>query len=205
MLPLPRRGLYLLTPDTPDDAHLFAQVAAVLPFAACLQYRNKAADAAARLRQAHTLRQMCAAVGVCFIVNDDPVLARDVGADGVHLGADDASLPAARTLLGAHAIIGISGYNSLARAEAAVAAGADYVAFGAVFASATKPGAQAAALSLFAEAAHLPVPKVAIGGITPDNAHLAVAAGADLIAVIGGIFHAAYPVEAARRCAAVFD
>lgn len=205
MTDFPRHGLYLITPDIAEDAQLFARVAEVLPFAACLQYRNKAADAAMRLRQATTLRQMCHDAGTCFIVNDDAQLAHAVAADGVHLGEADGSLQTARKLLGQESIIGISCYNDAARARAATAQGADYVAFGAVFASASKPGARPAALSLFTDVADIAVPKVAIGGITPDNAHLVAAAGADLIAVIAGVFAADNPVAAARRCAAVFD
>ncbi len=204
-IPFPRRGLYLITPDHDDSAQLLAQVEAVLPFAACLQYRNKRADAKRRHDEAMALRAMTRQQGVCFIVNDDADLARQVEADGVHLGEGDGALTDARRLLGAACHIGISCYDDLPRAEAAVAAGADYVAFGALFASATKPAARRASPALLTAAAKLGVPRVAIGGITPDNAHLAVAAGADLLAVIGGVFAAADPREAARACAAAFD
>ncbi|PJK12101.1 thiamine phosphate synthase [Lysobacteraceae bacterium NML95-0200] len=204
MTDFPRRGLYLITPDGEDTRQLLRQVAQVLPFAACLQYRNKRADAVQRLAEAAALRELCTAHGVCFIVNDDVWLAQEVAADGVHLGKGDGSLQVARELLGANASIGISCYDDAARAREAAAEGADYVAFGAVFASATKPGARAASLKLFAETMDIDVPKVAIGGITPDNAHQVAAAGADLIAVIAGVFAADSPVDAARRCAAVF-
>lgn len=205
MTDFPRRGLYLITPDSDDTHQLLRQVSQVLPFTACLQYRNKRAEAVQRLAEATALRELCTAHGVCFIVNDDVWLAHEVAADGVHLGEADSSLQAAREWLGENAIIGISCYDDAERARGAAAQGADYVAFGAVFASATKPGARAAALRLFADTADIAVPKVAIGGITPDNAHQVVAAGADMIAVIGGVFAADNPVAAARRCAAVFD
>ncbi|MDO4710176.1 MAG: thiamine phosphate synthase [Pseudomonadota bacterium] len=200
-----RHGLYLITPDTDDSYQLLRQVARVLPFAACLQYRNKRADDVRRLAEAAALRELSKMHGVCFIVNDDVWLAHEVAADGVHLGETDGSLQTAREWLGESAIVGISCYDDTERARAAAAQGADYVAFGAVFASATKPGARAAPLTLFADAADIRVPKVAIGGITPDNAHQVVAAGADMIAVIGGVFAADNPVDAAQRCAAVFD
>ncbi|PJJ95776.1 thiamine phosphate synthase [Lysobacteraceae bacterium NML75-0749] len=205
MTDFPRRGLYLITPDSDDTHQLLRRVSQVLPFAACLQYRNKRANDECRLAEAAALRELSKTYGVCFIVNDDVWLAHEVAADGVHLGEADSSLQAAREWLGENAIIGISCYDDAERARGAAAQGADYVAFGAVFASATKPGARAAALRLFADTADIAVPKVAIGGITPDNAHQVVAAGADMIAVIGGVFAADNPVAAARRCAAVFD
>lgn len=202
----PRRGLYLITPDADDSATLLARVTEVLPHAAALQYRNKrAADDGQRLHEARALRALCERHGVCFIVNDDARLALAVDADGVHLGRDDGQLAHARALLGEPRCIGASCYDSLQQARDAVAAGADYIAFGALFASSTKPDAARATPALFAQAATLGVPKVAIGGISPDNARQAVAAGADVIAVIGAVFDAADPVSAARACAAAFD
>ncbi|WP_147653203.1 thiamine phosphate synthase [Vulcaniibacterium gelatinicum] len=193
-----RRGLYLITPDEPDTERLRRRVAAVLPFASCLQYRNKTADAALRRAQAAMLRALCTAAGVPLIVNDDPALAAEAGADGVHLGEHDAGVAAARARLGAEALIGVSCYDDPARAEAAAAAGADYLAFGAFFPSPTKPHARRATPALLHAAARLGLPRVAIGGITPDNARALVAAGADLVAVISGVFEAADPVAAAR-------
>ena len=198
----PRRGLYLVTPE-PLPAP--AVVRGVLPHAACLQYRSKQADAGTREREALALRAACARAGVAFIVNDDVALARKVGAEGVHLGERDDDIAAARALLGPDAIIGGSCYDDLARAEAAARAGASYVAFGAFFASPTKPHARRATTALLRDAAALGLPRVAIGGITPDNAAPLVAAGADLIAVISGVFAAPDAVAAARACAALFD
>ena len=120
-----------------------------------------------------------------------------MGADGVHLGRDDGDIAAARARLGEHAILGASCYDQLPLARAAIAAGADYVAFGAVCPSATKPNAVRAPLSLFADSATLGAPRVAIGGITPANAGEIVAAGADMLAVIGGVFDAEDPLAAA--------
>src|SRR6185312_14152545 len=114
------------------------------------------------------LKQLCDTHAVPLIVNDDVALAFAVGAAGVHLGRDDDDVAAARAALGAGAIIGVSCYDSLERARAAAAAGADYVAFGAFFPSPTKPQAVRASLDLLRQSATLGVPRVAIGGITPD-------------------------------------
>lgn len=200
--PFPARGLYLITPDDGDGDALLARVRAVLPHAACLQYRRKRTDATQRRQEAIRLRAVCRETGTCFIVNDDPWLARDVDADGVHLGEDDGGIKEARILLGADRCIGMSCYDDAALARNAAAAGADYVAFGALFPSSTKPATRRAAPALFAETSGLGVPRVAIGGITPDNAPIAVAAGADLLAVIGGVFDAPEPAAAARSIAA---
>ncbi|RPE75731.1 thiamine phosphate synthase [Vulcaniibacterium tengchongense] len=202
----PRRGLYAITPDEPDTARLLARVEPVLAAgAAWLQYRNKRADAILRRAQAQALRPLCARHRVPLIVNDDWHLAAQVGADGAHLGEDDGELAAARRALGPQALLGASCYDRLDLAEAAVAAGADYVAFGAFFPSSTKPQqTRRATTRLLAEAAALGVPRVAIGGITPDNARPLVAAGADLIAAIGGVFDARDPAAAARAYRACF-
>lgn len=202
----PARGLYLVTPDVDahDAAALLARSIDLLPYVRCLQYRNKRADAARGLQEARAWGAACRAAGVCFIVNDDPQLALEAEADGVHLGRADAGIEAARRLLGAERAIGVSCYDDIARAHAAARAGADYVAFGALFPSATKPFAPRAAPALFAQAAALHLPRVAIGGINADNAEAAVAAGADLIAVIAGVFGAPDPALAARKCAAAF-
>jgi len=199
-----RRGLYLITPDDPDTEALCARVHALLPYAACLQYRNKRADAALRHAQAALLAEASRAAGVPFMVNDDAHLAAQVGADGVHLGEHDGTVAAARGILGERAIVGVSCYDDLHRAEAAATAGADYIAFGAFFPSITKPNARRATLDLLRAAATLDIPRVAIGGITPDNARPLVDAGADLLAIVGGVFDAPDPVAAARACRSLF-
>lgn len=199
------RGLYAITPDTDNSEQLIEQVSAALDGGArILQYRNKGSDAVRRLWQANILKSLAQSRGALFIVNDDVALAEAVRADGVHLGRDDDAIAAARARLGDGAIIGASCYNSLDLARSAVAAGASYVAFGAVFASGTKPGAVHAPLSLFADAAGLGVPRVAIGGITADNAGQVVAAGADAIAVIGGLFDGDGIAERAATLAALY-
>jgi len=198
------RGLYLITPEEPDTTRLLARVATVLPQAAWLQYRQKDADAGRRLAQATALQALCVDAGVPLIVNDDVALTAAVGAAGVHLGEDDGDIAAARALLGPEAIVGASCYDEQALAERAVAAGASYVAFGAFFPTTSKVTTRRATPALLADAAALGVPRVAIGGITPDNMGPLVAAGADLVAVIGGVFEAADPVAAAKAYAAAF-
>jgi thiamine-phosphate pyrophosphorylase len=198
------RGLYLITPEEPDTARLLARVAAVLPQATWLQYRQKEADADLRLAQATALQALCVQAGVPLIINDDVALAVAVGAAGVHLGEDDGDLVAARQRLGVQAIIGASCYDDAVLAERAVAAGASYVAFGAFFPTTSKVTTRRATPALLAGAAALDVPRVAIGGITPDNMGPLVAAGADLVAVIGGVFEAADPVAAAVAYADAF-
>jgi thiamine-phosphate pyrophosphorylase len=204
-LPVPRpRGLYLITPDETDTARLLARVGPVLAAGPTwLQYRNKAADAALRRVQAAALLPLCAEHGIPLIVNDDWRLAAELGAAGAHLGDDDGELAAARAALGRHAILGASCYDDAGRARDAAAAGASYVAFGAFFPTSTKPGARRADPALLRARAGADLPRVAIGGITPENAAALVAAGADLVAVIAGVFAAVDPVAAVhayRHC-----
>ncbi len=198
-------GLYLITPEETDSARLVERVRAVLPFAALLQYRDKQSDARTQLERARALKALCDEFAVPLIINDDVALAEAVSASGVHLGEDDGAIADARVRLGDNAIIGASCYDDIDLARAAVAQGADYIAFGALFPSPTKPHARRATPELFAQAAVLGVPRVAIGGITPDNVHAAIAVGADLASVISGVFDAPDPATAARICAAAFD
>jgi thiamine-phosphate pyrophosphorylase len=177
------RGLYAITPEGADLERKLR--AALEGGVACVQYRRKAGNAA----EAQAVVRLCREFGVPAIVNDDVELALEVGADGAHLGRDDGDLAAARRRLGKR-ILGASCYADMALARAAVAAGADYIAFGAVFASPTKPRAAHAPLSLFKQAAGLGVPLAAIGGITAENAGEVVRAGADLLAVISDLFDA---------------
>lgn len=200
-----KRGLYLITPDDPDPARLLARTSPLLAFASCLQLRNKAMDIDALRDAGRRLRQACNRAGVPLLVNDDPALAAELAADGVHLGEADGDIASARALLGDDAIIGVSCYDDIARARRLAAEGAGYLAFGAFFASPTKPHARRASLELLRDSANLGLPRVAIGGITADNAPSLVAAGADLVAVISGVFDAPDPVAAARAYASCFD
>ena len=187
-------GLYAVT-----DAHLQApgQLAvnvslAIDGGAALVQYRDKSDNHRLRLQQAKALAGICRTRGVPLIINDDVKLAGDCGAQGVHLGRDDADARAARSLLGAEAIIGVSCYNNLSLAHRAAESGADYIAFGRFFPSQTKPEAVQASPDLIRQAKQeLSLPVAAIGGITPDNAGQLIDAGADMLAVVNGIFAAA--------------
>ncbi len=192
------RGLYAITP--PDLSRVEAALASGALCA--LQYRAKDADAPRRLREARHLAQMCRAHGVPLIVNDDVELALAADAAGVHLGRDDGDLAAARARLPGR-LLGASCYDRPELARRAVAAGADYVAFGSVFDSPTKPAAVRAPLALFA--LDVGVPKVAIGGITLDNAPRVLAAGADCLAVITDLFDAADVAARAREYGRLFD
>lgn len=186
------RGLYAVTPELDDTAELVMRVAAALAGGArWVQYRNKAASPARRHEQALALLSPCRAAGAALVINDDVELALGVGADGVHLGIDDGDPAAARAALGQGRVLGVSCYADLARARLAKAAGADYVAFGAMFASPTKPQAVRTPLSLLAAArAEFGLPVAAIGGITLANAATVIAAGGDLLAVISDLFEA---------------
>jgi thiamine-phosphate pyrophosphorylase len=177
------RGLYAITPEGGDVERKTR--AALEGGIALLQYRQKKRDMAL----ARSIVALGREFGVPVIVNDDIELALELGADGAHLGRDDGDLATARKRLGGR-VLGASCYNEARLARAAVRAGADYLAFGSMFPSPTKPGAVRAPLGLFAQAKPLGVPLAAIGGITLDNAPQLVAAGADLLAVISDLFDA---------------
>jgi len=200
------RGLYALTPDLADTRALAGLVGqAIRGGAAAVQYRNKPAPAPLRLEQAAALRALCRPAGVPLIVNDDLELAIAIDADGAHLGSGDGDLAAARRRLGPGRLLGASCYNRLELAHAALAAGADYVAFGAAFASPTKPEAVRAPLELYREARRtIRVPIVAIGGISLDNAAGLLATGVDAIAVITALFEAGDVERRARELRDLF-
>ncbi|WP_336367321.1 thiamine phosphate synthase [Marinobacter sp. C2H3] len=183
-------GLYAITDSRlcPPDQLVTAVEAAVGGGAVMVQYREKQAPAPEKLRQARDLSAVCRAGGALFLINDDPELARRVNADGVHVGQDDESAAAARQRLGEHAVIGVTCHGRLALAEAARGNGADYVAFGRFYTSGTKPDAPEADLSVLSNARPLGLPVCAIGGITIDNGAPLIQAGADLLAVVGGLF-----------------
>jgi thiamine-phosphate pyrophosphorylase len=201
------RGLYALTPDVPDDKTLEAKVCAALEGGASLvQYRNKTAPPDVRQRQARRLRVLCRAHGVPLIINDHLSLALEVEADGVHIGRDDGDVAAVRTRMGNQALVGVSCYNSLDNARAAVRGGASYVAFGSFLPSTIKPSAVKATRSLLSEAKQeLKVPLVAIGGIDATNAQQLIDAGADCIAVISALFDMKDVREAALQLSNLFQ
>ena len=193
-------GLYAVTPDLADTALLLTQTAAALAGGVKLvQYRNKTAGKNLRCEQAAALRELCRRHNAALIINDHVELACEIDADGVHVGADDASVAAARARLGSGKIIGASCYKDLQLGLAAAAQGADYVAFGSFYASAVKPGAARAPLSILQAARQqVALPVVAIGGITLNNAGELIRAGASAVAVISALF-AAPDIEAAAR------
>lgn len=186
------KGLYAITPDEQNTERMLAKVEAALQGGiSVLQYRNKLANHKLQTQQARALLPLCRQYEVPFIINDSIKLCLTLDADGVHLGADDGNLVEARARLGNNKLLGASCYNRFDLAVSAQQLGADYVAFGACFASSTKPNAPVAGLDLFTQAkTELKVPSVAIGGITIENAALAIAAGANSIAVINAIFNA---------------
>jgi len=222
-------GLYGVTPEWDDTDRLLDAVrAAAAGGMRALQLRRKNATPEQRAAQARALAPLCRELGVVFLINDHWRLALDVGADGAHLGRDDGDLAQARADAGPNLILGASCYNELDRARQLLDAGADYIAFGAVFSSPTKPQAVQAPLSLLAQARELTIRHaaesepvnaptassattvaraavVAIGGITPALAPQVAQAGADSIAVITGLFEAPDIKAAALTCAAPFS
>jgi len=201
------RGLYAVTPDEPDIGSLARKVRKALAGGVrILQYRNKSANAALRREQGTALLALCREARIPFVINDDLDLARAIRADGLHLGRDDVSIAVARAQLGEDKLLGVSCYDRLELALAAREAGADYVAFGSAFPSSTKPEATRAPLSLYREArARLDLPIVAIGGITTENAHNVIEAGADAVAVISALFDSPDIEAAARGFSRLFD
>ena len=200
-----QRGLYALT-DGSQGPELIALADAVLRGGAVLlQYRAKQASPARRREEAEALQAVCRRHGVPLVINDDLALAAAIGADGIHLGRDDAEPDRAREILGNGAIVGVSCYAELDRARAAARAGADYVAFGSLYPSPTKPQAIRAPLELLGQARReLGLPVCGIGGLTLANAPAAIEAGADLLAVISDLTDAPDPGARAAGYAALF-
>ncbi len=203
----PFRGLYAITDASLASDDLSEQVEqAIAGGARVIQYRDKGGDARRREAEARAVLAVCERHAVPLLINDDVSLAARIGAQGVHIGRDDSALADARAQLGAEAIIGVSCYNRLALAQRAAAEGADYVAFGRFFPSDTKPGAvQASPDMLVAARRELSCPLVAIGGITAENGRPLIEAGADMLAVIRGVFAAPDIAAAARLIAQLFN
>ncbi len=197
----PLRGILAITSEAAvaSPQRLLAQARSALAGgAAILQYRDKWNDGAIKARNAVQLAELCRDFAAHLMINDDPALARSAAAAGVHVGADDVDVAAARRIVGDRAIVGATCGDSLLRAQRAVEQGADYVAFGRLFPSRTKPLAPPAHLATLAGARTLPAAICAIGGITPAHVATVVEAGADLVAVVDGIF-GADDIEAATR------
>jgi len=200
-------GLYAITPDEPQTPRLAAMVAAALDGGVRLvQYRSKDVAPELRRQQGTELLRLCRARGARLIVNDDLALALALDADGVHLGREDGDAGTARAALGPEKLLGVSCYSDLGLAATAAAAGADYVAFGSMYPSATKPEAPPAPLALLGEARRrFGLPIAAIGGISLVNAGQTVAAGADLLAVVSDLFDAEDIAARAREYQSLFD
>lgn len=192
------QGLYAITDSQLLAGRLLPAVEAALQGGAqIIQYRDKAVGIETeqtrqrRHDEAAALLALCRRYHVPLLINDDVDLAVAMGADGVHLGQSDGSLIAARLRLGDDAIIGVTCHDQISLAEMAARDGASYVAFGAMFASGTKPLAQLCPLAVLTRArAQLALPLVAIGGITPDNAASVIHAGAQGLAVIASLWQA---------------
>ncbi|MEA1890614.1 MAG: thiamine phosphate synthase [Pseudomonadota bacterium] len=200
-------GLYAIADTgTMEDDELFEKVRRVLA-GGChvLQYRDKSGDKEKRLIQAAELGRLCRHTGAVFIINDDAELAIQVKADGVHCGKDDATVRETRARY-PELLIGASCYNSLPRALQAAKEGADYIAFGSFFNSATKPLAKSADLEILKKAKQsLEQPIVAIGGIVAENAGILISSGASAVAVISGVFSTQDPLLSSRKITALFD
>ena len=201
-------GLYAITDDrrAGPRALCTAVSAALRGGARIVQYRDKGHDPARRLAEAQALAALCRSHRAVFLVNDDLDRAVAAGADGVHLGRDDPDVAAARSRLPAPGLIGVSCYNRLETDRQAAALGADYIAFGSFFPSPTKPDAVRAGPDLLVSARReLALPAVAIGGITPENGRPLITAGADMLAVVSGVFNDGLdPRQAAASYAELF-
>ncbi len=196
------RGVYAVTDceNLSTDALLPVTEEILRAGLVALQYRDKSGDRAKRKHEARELRQLCRKHGCLFIINDDVQLARSVGSDGVHLGREDCDCKTARTKLGPAAIIGVSCYNSLEKAQAAAANGADYVAFGSFFPTTSKRNTVTAAPAIIRQAKEkISLPIAAIGGITPANCRTLIEHGADMLVVISSIYQAEDPYSTVKE------
>ncbi len=207
MTEFPAHGLYAITdPTISSSERLVEQVeSAIRGGAVVIQYRDNLNPAIIRHELAGKLLTVCRDFHIPLIINDDVTLAREIGADGVHLGKSDAAVKFARETLSDNAIIGVSCYNDYKRAVRATEQGASYVAFGRFFPSKTKPHAIQANVALLRKVkSNLNIPVVAIGGITPRNGFSLIESGADLLAVVAGVFAEADPRQAAQHYAELF-
>lgn len=202
-----RSGLYLVTDDRLDTDELLSRLSAALAAGAdVVQFRDKRDDRAAVVSIGRRVAERCKAAGALFIVNDDAELARDLDADGIHVGQDDAAPADVRTIVGPNQIIGLS-VSHLPEADAAAAnPDVDYIGFGALFNTPTKPDAEPAGPEMLVEARkRVTFPIVGIGGITAGNLAAAFAAGADSVAVVSAVFSAPDPTAATRDLLAAIE
>ena len=201
-----KKGLYLVTPDWDDTGRLLAATKAALEGGVVLlQYRHKTAEPMLQREQATALLALCRQFDCPFIVNDHVDLCLAIGADGVHVGGTDAAVAAVRAQVGPELIVGASCYGDLALSRAAHAAGASYVAYGGFYPSRVKKYPVTTAMDILADSrAHVPLPMVVIGGMTPENSVPLVAAGADMVAAISSVYLAENPKQAAASFVALY-
>ena len=201
----PHGGLYPLTPANPDSWDTWQVTITEVVRSGIKALQLRVEDVTPRLAFTK-IRKECFNYKIPFIVNNDLGLANSLRADGIHLGKDDCDIQYAREVLGPDSIIGVSCYDSLNRALAAIEQGASYVAFGRFFSSQTKPQAHACPLNVLREAVKLlDVPVVAIGGISPDNVNMVLAQGAKLLAVGHSVFGHNKPVIAVEQFGKALD
>ena len=204
----PTTGLYIITDsDRLDFSTLCQRTESILEAGVpVLQYRDKAADQATRRERALAIQDLCSQQDTLFLVNDDVQLARDIGADGVHIGQGDLPYLEARQLLGEQAIIGVSCYNRLDLALDAQSQGADYIAFGAFFSTRTKSQTTPAQPELLRRAKlELVIPIIAIGGITLENGGTLLQTGANLLAVASSVYNSNDPTQVVLKFKQLFQ
>lgn len=193
---LPKNGLYVISDfELNDRNELLEKTETILKCGiSVFQYRNKHKKATDYEFLAKAMQELCKTYNTLFLLNDDIQLAKDIQADGVHLGKNDNLISDARNFLGSNYLIGASCYNQLELAQKAQIAGADYIAYGAFFPSSTKPNAKPANPLLLVESKEkIQLPTVAIGGISPQNAGTLIESGADFLAVISGVYRSKDP------------
>ncbi|MEM7008618.1 MAG: thiamine phosphate synthase [Thermodesulfobacteriota bacterium] len=194
-------GLYVITDKKLIERDNFVHIVeqSIKGRARIVQLREKHTPTDEIIKLGKELLQVTRSYDVPLIINDSPELAKEIGADGVHLGGDDTSVKNARNLLGAQAIIGVSCYNQIDRGLNAVKAGADYVAFGTPYYTPTKPDREPTSIEVLKDAVDLikEIPVFAIGGITKDNADEILETGVDGIAVITSVYGSPNPQDSA--------
>jgi thiamine-phosphate pyrophosphorylase len=201
------KGLYIVTPDWDDTQKLLdVTEMALRGGAALVQYRHKTADETLRREQAECLLALCRSYQRPLIVNDYADLCLVIGADGVHVGGTDQSVAEVRGMVGPDKIVGASCYGDLQLARDAYRNGASYVAFGGFYLSRVKKYPVTTPPNIIGQVkAEMPLPVVAIGGMTEENAVPLVACGADMVAVISSVYFTADPELAARGFVRLFD
>lgn len=201
-------GLYVITDKTliPRDSFIKTIEKTLIGGAKIVQLREKDTPEEEIIRLGKGLHEITRKYGVPLIINDSPLLAKEIGADGVHLGDDDSPIAEARKLLGSEAIIGVSCYGKIERGLQAEKAGAHYVAFGTPFFTPTKPERKPTQFEVLREAKRkiTRIPIFAIGGINAENARSVLETGVDGIAVITSVFGSSDPEKASRDLASLF-